>query len=127
MRSLRDSPFAKKVARDRVVSTVDSASRGSHKSRHSYINGYKGRISVEPATEVVVNTSFTKGNESDTGDGEVLLEVEDQPVVVHGDTGCSGASFRDKLNQHNHQSVIKCHPFSVEVPGDFSISDFEID
>ncbi len=119
--------IAKKVARDRIISSVDPTSRHSHKSRSSYINGFKGHISVEPDTEVVVNTSFTKGNESDTNAGQALLEKEDQPVVVYGDTGYSSASFRDKLDQAGHQAVIKCHPLSMAVPGGFSIDDFEID
>ena len=119
--------IAKKVARDRVISTVDPTSRHSHKSRRAYINGYKGHISVEPDTEVVVNTSFTKGNESDIAAGLVLLETEDEPVVVYGDTGYSSATFRDKLHQQSHQAVIKCHPLSMAVRGGFSIDDFEIE
>lgn len=119
--------IATKVARDRVVSVVDPASRHAHKSRRSYLDGYKGHISVEPDTEVVTKTAFTKGNEPDAASAKTLLEQEKEPVVVYGDTGYSSAQLRGDLQRGGHAAVIKCHPLSMAVPGGFSIDDFDLD
>lgn len=119
--------IATKVARDRVVSVVDPASRHAHKSRRVYLDGYKGHISVEPDTEVVTKTAFTKGNQGDAASAKALLDAEKEPVVVYGDTGYSSAQLRGDLQREGHAAVIKCHPLSMAVPGGFSIDDFEVD
>jgi phage replication-related protein YjqB (UPF0714/DUF867 family) len=81
------------------------------------MSGFKGHISVEPDTQVVLSTSFAKDNELDTNAALALHGQEDQPVVVYGDTRYLCASFRDKLDQGGHQAVIKCHPLFMAVLG----------
>jgi IS5 family transposase len=46
--------IARKVAADRVISTVDPDARHMHKSRSSYRDGYKAHLAVEPETGLVV-------------------------------------------------------------------------
>jgi hypothetical protein len=40
--------IARKVARDRVISTVDTAARHGHKSRNRRFDGYKAHLSAAP-------------------------------------------------------------------------------
>jgi Transposase domain (DUF772) len=42
--------IAPKVAKDRVISTVDPETRHMHKSRSNYRDGYKAHLAVEPET-----------------------------------------------------------------------------
>ena len=42
--------IARKVAADRVISTVDPESRHVHKSRHRRQDGYKAHVAIEPGT-----------------------------------------------------------------------------
>jgi len=40
--------IARKTARDRVISTVDTQARHGHKSRNRRFDGYKAHLSVDP-------------------------------------------------------------------------------
>jgi hypothetical protein len=40
--------IARKVGRDRVISTVDTQARHGHKSRHRRFDGYKAHLPVDP-------------------------------------------------------------------------------
>lgn len=119
--------ISKKVARDRVVSTVDPDARHVHKSRTKYIDGFKGHISIEPETELITACSFTKGNVSDAVVGTELLSGEVEGLIVYGDAGYSSGDFRDHLQQNHHSSIIKPHPLTTSVKGGFSIDDFTLD
>jgi Transposase DDE domain/Transposase domain (DUF772) len=70
---------ARKVAADRVISTVDPDARHGHKSSARGFDGYKGHASVDPDSELVMATAATAGNVGDamaaTG---VLAELVEQ-------------------------------------------------
>ena len=51
--------IARKVAPDRIVSTVDTEARHAHKSRSVMIDGFKGRIVAEPETGLYTNAVMT--------------------------------------------------------------------
>ena len=52
--------IARKVAADRVISTVDPDARHMHKSRSSYRDGYKAHLAVEPETGLVTAAALTR-------------------------------------------------------------------
>jgi len=58
---------ARRVAKDRVISTVDLDARHGHKTSARGFDGYKGHIAIDPDSEVVTATAVTAGN---TGDAE---------------------------------------------------------
>jgi hypothetical protein len=75
--------IARKVAADRVISTVDADARHGHKSSARGFDGYKGHASVDPDSELVVATAATAGNVGDAAAAPGLLaELIDQ---VQGD------------------------------------------
>jgi hypothetical protein len=47
--------IARKVARDRVISTVDTQARHAHKSRARTFDGYKTHLGVDPDDELITN------------------------------------------------------------------------
>jgi IS5 family transposase len=78
--------IARAVAKDRIVSTVDSQSRHAHKPTSSYRDGFKGHIAAEPETGLITANTLTGAN---TGDGQVATELladEPTPVEVLGDS-----------------------------------------
>ena len=119
--------LSKKVAKDRIVSVVDPHSRHVHKSRKTYIDGYKGHIAIDPDTELITASSLTKGNVSDAQVGQVLLSDEKEPITVYGDSGYSSGEFNKALSEKGYNQIIKPRPLPMAVKGGFSIDDFIID
>jgi hypothetical protein len=75
--------IARKVAADRVISTVDPEARHGHKTSTRGFDGYKGHASVEPDSELVMATTATAGNLGDAAAApQLLAELVDQ---VQGD------------------------------------------
>ena len=54
--------IARRVAPDRVISTVDPEARHMHKSRSEYRDGYKAHIAVEPTTGIITASALTPAN-----------------------------------------------------------------
>jgi hypothetical protein len=85
--------IARKVAADRVISTVDPAARHGHKSSARGFDGYKGHASVDPDSELVTATTATAGNVGDAAAAPHLLaELVDQVEQVDGDPPASAAA-----------------------------------
>lgn len=64
--------IARRVARDRLISTVDVEARHGHKSRARTFDGYKSHLSVDPDAELITNVAVTAAN---TADREVIDEL----------------------------------------------------
>jgi hypothetical protein len=75
--------IARKVAADRVISTIDPDARHGHKSSARGFDGYKGHASVDPDSELITATAATAGNLGDAAAApELLAELVEQ---VDGD------------------------------------------
>ena len=68
--------IARKVARDRLVSTVDVQARHGHKSRARTFDGYKTHLNVDPDDELITNVAVTAAN---TADRVVIDELLNEP------------------------------------------------
>lgn len=64
--------IARRVAKDRIISTVDPDARHGHKTQARSFDGYKGHVAIDPDSEVVTATAVTAGNR---GDGTVVAEL----------------------------------------------------
>jgi hypothetical protein len=53
------------VAEDRVISTVDPEARHGHKTAARGFDGFKGHVSIDPDSEVILATDVTAGNVGD--------------------------------------------------------------
>lgn len=65
--------IARRVAKDRVISTVDPEARHGHKSKARGFDGYRGHISVDPDSEIITATAVTPGNTGDAAAAPELL------------------------------------------------------
>jgi hypothetical protein len=65
--------IARRVAADRVISTVDPQARHGHKTAARGFDGYKGHLAVDPDSEIIANTTVTAGNAGDASVAEALI------------------------------------------------------
>lgn len=66
--------IARRVAKDRVISTVDPETRHGHKTAARGFDGYKGHIAIDPDSEIITATTVTAGNASDGSVAAALVE-----------------------------------------------------
>jgi len=76
--------IARKVAKDRVISTVDPEARHGHKTAARSFDGYKGHVAVDPDSEIITKTVVTAGNAGDASVAEDLIAdlVTDDDTVT---------------------------------------------
>jgi hypothetical protein len=121
--------IARKVAPDRVISTVDPEARHAHKTVHRRQDGYKAHLAVEPDTGLITDCVLTKTNGTDNHEaviGVELLAGEDGPVTVLGDAAYGTGQMRAALADAGHRAVIKPIPLRTPVPGGFTTDDFAL-
>jgi Transposase DDE domain/Transposase domain (DUF772) len=81
--------IARRVARDRLISTVDVEARHGHKSRARTFDGYKSHFSVDPDDELITNAAVTAAN---TADREVIDELLTEPGTEKPGADTAGAT-----------------------------------
>jgi len=118
--------IARRVAKDRVISTVDPDARHGHKTSARGFDGYKGHAAVDPDSEIITATTVTPGNAGDASVAEDLVAdlLADQPdqaeprateaetvepsagaaqdaerARVYGDNAYGTGSFHERLDQ----------------------------
>jgi IS5 family transposase len=119
--------IAQRTAPDRVISMVDPESRHVHKTQHSYRDGYKAHVAVEPDTGLVSSCELTAGNTGDAEAAPALLEDEPAGTEVLGDSAYGTGELRDHLNDRDMTAVIKPPPLRPAVEGGYTLDDFDID
>jgi DDE family transposase/transposase-like protein DUF772 len=135
--------IARRVARDRVISTVDPDARHGHKTVSRGFDGYKGHVAADPDSEIITNTTVTPGNAGDASVAESLIddlitdyevaqdtdEPDDQAVnaQVYGDAAYGTGEFQEVLDDHDIDSFCKTQPPSPPSSGLFAKDAFGID
>jgi hypothetical protein len=121
--------IARKTARDRVISTVDTAARHGHKSRNRRFDGYKAHLSVDPDSELIDEVAATPANAPDRDAASELLsehaDGEDKPEVV-GDSAYGDAATRADLEAQGFSVTAKCPP-ARNSGGRFAKDRFAVD
>ncbi len=77
--------IARRVAKDRIISTVDPEARHGHKTSARGFDGYKGHVAIDPDSEIITATTVTAGNEGDAGPAPGLVEDIVQDAKTAGD------------------------------------------
>jgi hypothetical protein len=119
--------IARRVAPDRVISTVDPQARHAHKTSAQRRDGYKAHIAAEPVSGLVTECALTAANLPDGPTGVGLLAGESPGLEVLGDSAYGGGATRVALRAAGHTQTIKPLPLASAVPGGFTIHDFRID
>jgi hypothetical protein len=153
LKETEDGTFriARRVAPNRVISTVDPEARHGHKTDARRFDGYKGHIAIDPDSEFITATHVTAGNVGDADAApELLREVltpaiqpvdaaatpGDQPRIsepshatpaeIYGDASYGSAALLEVIENGGAIAEVKVQP-SPSVKGCFSQDKFVID
>ncbi|MGO4586894.1 IS1182 family transposase [Arthrobacter sp. 2RAF6] len=125
--------IARKVAPDRVISTVDTEARHAHKTREDRRDGYKGHIVIEPDTGLVTAAVLTKAAGQGATDAEACAVLLGQDPTITGqvqvlaDSAYGTGELLRTLAAAGHTALIKPKPLATAVEGGFTIDDFAFD
>jgi hypothetical protein len=135
--------IAQRVAKDRIISTIDPETRHGHKTSARGFDGYKGHIAVDPDSEIITATHVTAGNAGDASQAETLLKdvlpvpnpddqarAEHPPAEsaeVYGDASYGSAELLEKVQAGGLHAYLKVQLPAPPHRGLFSLEDFKID
>jgi Transposase DDE domain/Transposase domain (DUF772) len=143
--------IARKVASDRVISTVDRDARHTRKSKSARRDGFRAHVAAEPQTSLITDCEMTMAAGRGSGDAEngVAMAVRDRfrggdsgdevagdggpasgqeqaRLEIYGDSHYGTGQARADYQQAGHDTVIKPVPLRPAVPGGFTLDDFAI-
>ncbi len=145
--------IARRVAKDRIISTVDPEARHGHKTSARGFDGYKGHVAVDPDSELICATEVTAGNVGDAAAAPDLLaddlpnpepaeggppadaqaQTEAQPgdegderLSVYGDSAYGAGALLDSLEHADAQVMCKVQA-PVAPGGRYAKNEFTID
>ena len=123
--------IASRVAKDRVISTVDRDARHGHKTQARSFDGYKGHAAVDPESEIITDTIATPGNAADGTVAKDLIDdlVSNEDVeepTVYGDNAYGTGEFQQLLDDTGIESRCKTQPATAP-GGMFPKERFAID
>ena len=116
------------VAKDRVISTVDTEARHGHKSKNRHFDGYKAHLSIDPDSELIAEVVATPAN---THDATPFLSCsaekpdEDKPIIL-GDSAYADGQTREELGEAGFTVMAKCPPIR-NATGGFTKDRFVVD
>src|SRR5262245_38179789 len=140
--------IARKVAPDRVVSTVDPDARHTRKSPESRRDGYRAHVAADPDTGIITDEQLTKAAGTDNTDpavAERFLAADiaasndgigdhntadepaggDRDAAVrrewYGDSAYGTGDLRGAIADAGHEAVIKPKPLPSPVEGGFTV------
>jgi hypothetical protein len=132
--------IARKVAEDRVVSTVDPDARHTRKSPEARRDGYRAHVAADPQTGIITDEKLTKAAGQDNSDPAVAEEFlahepahepadnhsGGDPLAWYGDSAYGTGDLRGAIQRVGHRAVIKPKPVAPAVPDGFTIDDFTV-
>jgi IS5 family transposase len=126
--------IARKVAPDRMISTVDPDTRHAHKTQSRQQDGYKAHIVIEPDTGLITAAELTKASGPENSDGTVGARLLTQDPTISGtgiqvlaDSAYGTGDMLAALASTGLLPVIKPWPLRPTVEGGFSLDDFTVD
>jgi DDE family transposase len=145
--------IARRVAEDRVISTVDPDARHTRKSPEARRDGYRAHIAACPETGIITGEELTKAAGQENSDPAVAEEFlaaeagqEDpgpaadtashdspgsepggEPLAWYGDSAYGTGDLRGAIAGAGHRAVIKPKPLQAPVKGGLTIDDFTVD
>jgi hypothetical protein len=121
--------IAGRVAKDRVISTVDVEARHGHKSQDRRFDGYKTHLSIDPDSELIDEVAVTAANAADhDAVDDLLASVAEAAVkpVVFGDSAYADGDTLARLEAQGFE-VMAPVPGASAPKGRYSKDDFAID
>ena len=129
--------IARKVAPDRVISTVDPDARHTRKSPEARRDGYRAHVAAEPETGIITDEALTKAagtRELRSGCGGEVPGRRRGWAAARAPHG-SGTAIpltaqgicAARSTTPGTQAVIKPKPLAAPVEGGFTVDDFTVD
>jgi IS5 family transposase/transposase len=143
--------IARRVAKDRVISTVDPQARHGHKTSAHSFDGWKAHVAIDPDSEIITKTTVTAGNVGDASVVQELIEDllattsnesespneivsesesesprEQERGTLYGDAAYGTGAVQSRLHDANIDSKCKTQPPSAK-GGLFAKDRFTID
>jgi hypothetical protein len=128
--------IARKVAPDRVISTMGPEARHTRKSKPARRDGFRGHVAAEPETGPVAECAVTMAAGPGSPDAENGAELTARDrfhgapdsaeakdaqagggLEVYGDSACGSGDARAACRDAGHDTVIKSGPLRPAVPG----------
>jgi hypothetical protein len=126
--------IARKVAADRVISTVDPEARHTRKSPENRRDGYRAHVVACPETGIITGAQLTRASGEENSDAAVAAQflaaaaAEDGPSCQwYGDSAYGTGDLRAAAHEARHATVIKPKPLKPAVEGGFTLDDFTVD
>jgi hypothetical protein len=121
--------IAQAVAKDRIISTVDTQARHGHKSHDRRFDGYKAHLSIDPDSELIDETAVTAANVADhDAVDDLLAPVAPMPEkpAVYADSAYADGQNLSRLEDQGFKVMAKV-PAAHGRDGRYSKDDFGID
>ncbi len=127
--------IARRVAPDRVISTVDPQARHAHKTRARHQDGYKAHLVVEPDTGIITDTALTPAAGAENSDAAVGVDLllgtteqgeQGERFEVLADSAYGTGDALAALADAEHTPIIKPWPLRPAVTGGFTFDDFTV-
>jgi hypothetical protein len=144
--------IARKVAEDRVISTVDPGARHTRKPGEARRDGYRAHLAADPDTGIITDEKLTMAAGTENSDpavaGEFLAAAAGGTAGSTGSPGAGGpgdgaaagrdlswygdsaygtGDLRGAICDAGHQAVIKPRSLQAPVQGGFTVDDFTAD
>src|SRR5207344_1423006 len=139
--------IARKVAEDRVISTVDPDARHTRKSPEARRDGYRAHVAADPGTGIITDEKLTGAAGAENSDAAVAAEFvaaeaggtgaagrhdgdlgdAGGQLAWYGDSAYGTGDLRAAIAGAGHQAVIKPWPLLPAVKGGFTHDDFIVD
>ena len=116
--------IARRVAKDRVISSVDPDARHGRKSSSSRFDGYKAHIAIDSESEIITAAAVTPGNVHDAKVAADLIDAATE--AVYADNAYGSGELLDAFTKREIDPRIKAR-FPVRGGGMIPKSDFVID
>jgi hypothetical protein len=143
--------IARRVAPDRIISTVDPQARHGHKTSAKGFDGYKGHAAIEPDSEIITDTAVSAANAGDASvaadliddlttpaeptdtatddtvaDADADVDGDGERPRVYGDAAYGSGEFLDHLAANDIDARCKTQPPTAP-GGRFAKDRFDID
>jgi len=117
------------VARDRIISTVDTEARHGRKSKRALFDGFKAHVAAEPETELITEVQVAPANVPEMAVVPAIVPElgQDQPeITVVGDAAYGSGPARETFAQAGVRVIAKAPP-DRNSSGGYPKSAFHID
>ena len=119
--------IARRVARDRTISTVDPQARHGHKTRTRKRVGYKAHIATEPETGLITAVALTAANTPDTDSIKDLVADQPPGAEIVADSAYASGSALETFDDLGHTPMVKPIVRKPHIKGGYHRDDFDID